>query len=72
MRVIGKHQCSKIGKKGYIKNGKNNAVKSATTVQCFRQQEYSIIGDNAAVRAKVAFLSYISLLDSKVCRNSGR
>ena len=32
-RVIGNDKCSEIGKKGYIKNGNNNAVKSATIVQ---------------------------------------
>jgi|LSQX01.2.fsa_nt_gb hypothetical protein len=31
--VIGKDKCSEIGKKGYIKSGNNDAVKSATTVQ---------------------------------------
>lgn len=31
--VIGNDKCSEIGKKGYIKNGNNNAVKSATIVQ---------------------------------------
>ena len=31
--VIGKDKYSEIGKKGYIKNGNNDAVKTATSVQ---------------------------------------
>ena len=31
--VIGKDKYSEIGKKGYIKDGNNDAVKTATSVQ---------------------------------------
>ena len=44
--VIGKQKSSDFGKM---------IVRLATMVQCFRQQLYNIIGNNAAVRAKVAF-----------------
>lgn len=33
--VIGKNEYSEIGKKRYLKNGNNDAVKTATTVQCY-------------------------------------